>query len=816
MNLLQGIWNDLAFGARTQLKSPGVTAVAVLTVAFGIGANSFVFSWVNSLLLRPLPVEEPERLVRIYSEYASGPQYFTVSYPDYVDIREAQTVFSAVLVDRPVPVSLRAGGRNERVWGYLVSANYFSMLGVEPALGRFFNAEEGRTPGAHPVAMLSYGLWQRWFGGSRSVLGETLILNGRHFVVIGIAPENFHGVNLGLLPDLWLPVMMEGQLVPGGDTLDKRGNRGYFVMGRLQPGVTVEKARRALELLARQLQDSYPNTNEGIRFVALPEAEGRIHPMVRGGFLGFSGVLVVVAILVLLLACANVAGILLIRAEARRKEIGLRMAVGGSRGRVVRQLLTEGAFLSLLAGGLGLALTWVAITVLLSIELPTDVPIFIDLRLDRPLLGFCFVVALLTGILFGLAPALQASRADLVRVLKDSGSTPGLRRSRLRNTLVFVQIAVSTTLLIGAGLFLRSLQKAHEIDLGFNPQGVVMASLDLSLQGYEVAEGKRFWLRLIDRLSSLSGTQSVSLASTVPFELNITRISIAPLGYQPPRDSGLPSIDFAVVDRDYFETLGIPILDGRDLGDEDDDGSPLVAIVNDVLARQFWHDGRAVGKRLVNREEVAFEVVGVVRGGKYLTLGEEPKPYLYLPFRQSSRLAMTVLVRGSGDPSALLREVRQEIHAMDESLPQYNVKTMREHLTVALAPTTLGATLLGIISIIALTLASVGLYGTMAYAVARRTYEIGIRRALGAQNRDVIWLVVRQAMVLVFIGLASGILLSLGATWVLRSLLYGVQPADPVAVGLASLVLLVVSSIACYIPARQATEIEAVSALHQE
>lgn len=808
---MNNFWKDVIFGARTQLKTPAVTFAVVLTLAFGIAANGVAFSLVNSFFLRPLPINEPERLVRIYSNYASGLQYFTVSYPDYADICRLSAVFSGVLVDKPVPVNLGVSGASERLWGSRVSGNYFSLLGVRPAFGRFFAGEEAEPLGSYPVVVLNNGLWQRHFGASRNIFGEGVVLNGQPYNVIGVAPEEFHGINLGLLPDLWLP---ENHLLPS--TVDNRGARGYFAMGRLQPGVTIDQARAALDSLARHLQELYPTTNQGIRFAVLPESEGRVHPMARSGVLGVSGVMIAVAVLLLSLACANVAGILLVRAVSRRREVGVRLALGATRSRIIRQFLTEGALSSLLAGGLGLALAWTITTILSAVHLPTRIPLYVDLGLDVRVLAFSFVITVLTGILCGMAPALEASRSDLITMLKDAEAASRLRQSRLRSGLVAAQVALSTILLIGGGLFLRSLQNAQRVDLGFEPKGVVMTSLDLGLQGYQPEEARLFWHKLVDRLLALPGTESVSLASTVPFELNITTTSIAPEGFQAPADNGWPSIDVATVDSNYFSTMGIPLLEGRDFSERDTEASPPVVIVNDELARRFWPGTSALAKRVLTRAGRAYEVIGVAKKGKYLTLGEAPKPYVYFPLQQSEARAMTVLARGKGNPTTYLHEVRDAVRALDSTVPLYNVTTMSEHVDVALAPARSGATVLNVVGLVALVLTSLGLYGTIAHTVSRRTYEIGVRRALGAQDRDVIWLVVRQAMLLVLLGLAGGVSLSLAGSRLLSSLLYGVKASDPLVFGLAPVVLVVVCIVASSVPSYWAIRIDASRALRHE
>jgi putative ABC transport system permease protein len=445
---MRDLWKDLTFTSRMLLKTPAVTVTVIVTLAFCIAANSVAFSLMNSFFIRPLPVKDPEQLVRLYSSFASGFQHFTMSYPDYADMQQLTAVFSGVIVDEPAAVGLRLLGANKRLWASGVSGNYFSVLGVRTAHGRFFSPEEASKSGGDPVVVLSHGLWQRRFNGSREVLGETVIVNGMPCRVIGVAPKDFHGIHLGLRPELWLPIKMAGR---------DRGARQYFATGRLQPGISIDEARAALDVLAHQLQQSYPDTNKGIRFTVLPESEGRVHPMARGSLLGFSGVLIAVAVLVLVVACANVACILLVRAASRRKEIGTRLALGATRGRIIRQFLTESALLSLFGGSFGLPLAWAVTRVLSAVHFPTRVPLYFDVGLDARVLGFSLVVMVFAGVLFGLTPALEASKSDLVSMLRHGQSAAEWRRSRLRNPLVATQVALSTMLLIGAGTFLRSL-----------------------------------------------------------------------------------------------------------------------------------------------------------------------------------------------------------------------------------------------------------------------------------------------------------------------------------------------------------------------
>jgi len=804
---VHALWKDVTLASRMLLKSPAVAAALLVTLAFGIAANCVAFSLINSFFIRSLPVHEPEQLVRVYSTFASGHQYFTVSYPDYADMRQLSAAFSGVIIDEPVAASFGVPGANEHLWGSRVSGDYFSVLGVRPAQGRFFGAAEALESEGEPVVVLSYGLWQRRFHASPEVLGKTAILNGKQCTIIGVVPQHFRGIHIGLSPEFWLPVNRDGR---------DRGARQYFVTGRLRPGMTVDQARAALDVLARRLQHSYPSSNQGIRFTVLPETQGRVHPVARGGILGFSGVLFAVAVLVLGVACANIAGILLVRAASRRKEIGVRLALGASRGRIIRQFLTESVLLSLLGGGLGLALAWAVMKVLGAVRFPTRVPLYFDIGLDIRVLGFSFLLTVFVGILCGLSPALKTSKADLVNMLQEGEARAGWRRSRLRAVLVAAQVALSTVLIIGSGLFLRSLQNARQLDVGFDPEGVVRTSLDLGLQGYRPVEARQFWRRLVERLTALPGTQSVSLASALPFELNITTTNLAPQGYQASTEGGWPSIDFAIVHSDYFRTLRIPLLEGTDFSARDDTGSwAPVVIVNDVLARQFWPGASAVGKRVMTAGRL-LEVVGVARQGKYLTLGEQPKPFVYFPLSQSDSTAMTILVRSAGAPSKVLQEVRDVVRAMDHTVPLYNATTMSEHVDFALFPAKAGATVLNIVGMVALTLMALGLYGTLAHMVGRRTFEIGVRRALGAQDSEIVALVARQTALLVLTGLAVGIFSGFAGSRLLGSLLYGMEDMDPVVFCIAGILLLLVSVLATCGPAYRAVRIHAAIALRYE
>jgi predicted permease len=806
---VSSFWKDLVFGVRTQLQTPAATVAVVLTLAVGIAANTLAFSLLNSFFLRPLPFRQPEQLVRIYSSSPGGMQYFTVSYGDYADMRALTRVFAGVALEEPVPLTLGVAGTYERVWGERVSHEYLCVLGVTPVAGRFF-AEADTQPGAPPVAVVGHGLWRRAFAG-RDVIGESLVLDGQRHTIVGVAPQRFHGANLGLFPDVWLPVVRDPA------TVAARGGGRFFVVARLQPGMTVADARAALDLLARRLEKTQP-TNRGVRFTALPESHGRVHPMVRRGLLDFSSAFMAVAILVLVLACTNVAAILLARAVSRRREIAVRLALGATRGRIVRQLLIESASVSAVAGGIGIALAWAVIDVLSALPLPTarGAPIGFDLGIDAPVLGFNVLVTACSAMLFGLAPALTASRGDLVSALKNEPGGAGLRPALIRDVLIGAQVALSMVVLTGGGLFLRSLQNAHQIDLGFDPEGVAVASVDLSPRGYDAVGSTQFWRRLAEGIAALTGADAVTLADRVPFEVNITVMPVAADRSVPAPGEPWPSVNYAVVDAGYFETLRIPLVEGREFNAADADRASRVVIVNDVLARRFWPGTSAVGRRLVHRSGATYEIVGVARRLKYLTLGEEPTPYIYVPLAQSGAPSMTLIVRSSGNATTFLRELRAAVRAIDDVVPVYNLATMSDRMRLALLPATSGAAVLGVMSLVSLVLTAAGLYGTVAYAVGRRTHEIGVRRALGAQNSSIVWLAVQRVVVFATAGLGIGVVGGLVGSRTLRTILYGVDPADPFVFVVAPVVLTLVCVIAASVPAYRAASIDPATALRHE
>ena len=819
---LETIWQDLRYGARGLRRSPGFTIVAAITLALGIGANSAIFSLVNALLLRPLPASAPEELVAVYTSDHSGPLYGSSSYLDYVDFRDRNQLLAGLVAYRPTPFNLSADaadGHSERVFGEVVSGNYFSVLGVVPAPGRGFLPSEDRVAGARAVAVVSHGLWQRRFGGDPGVIGSEVRLNGHPFTIVGVAPEGFTGLIRGLGADLWVPMMMHAQAVPGSDDLTQRGSRALFVIGRLAPGATIEQARARFGAIAADLHAGFRDLWTDVRgepraITVVPESGARVFPQAREPVVIFMALLMTVVGLVLLIACASVANLLLARASARRREMAVRSALGAGRARLVRQLLTESLLLGLLGGAGGLLLALWGTQLLMAFEPPVPVPVALDLDIDWRVIGFTTALALATSMLVGLAPALAASRPDLASALRDDAGAGGSHGGRFRRSLVVAQVTLSLVLLVGAGLFLRSLQSAAAIPLGFDPSGVLTMSVDLQLQGFGEAREREFQRALLERVRALPGVTAASLAVELPLGLmGGTRRGITIDGYaaQAGEDT---EVSTTTVAPGYFEAMRIPLLRGRTFDDRDAPGAPGAVIVNQAFARRYWPGQDPLGKT-IRMGDGALAVVGLVADGKYVTLGEEPRPFFYLPLLQDHASSATLIAR-AGDPVAALASVREVVRGLDRDLPVHDVKTLTDHLSLSLLPARLAAAVLGVIGLVALGLAGLGLYGVITYSVAQRTREIGLRVALGARRRDVVRLIVGQGMKLTAIGLLLGLVLAGAAARALSSLLYGVSPGDPATFAGVTALLAGVALLACYLPARRAARVEPMTALRHE
>ena len=813
-NLLQ----DIRYGFRMLRRKPLFTVIAVLTLALGIGANSAIFTLVNTVLLRPLPVEAPGELVSL-SVMGKNDSLQAFSYPNYKDFRDRNEVLSGLFATRISPMSLSRNGNNQRIWGYVVSGNYFDILGVSAVQGRTFLPEEDRTPLSHPVAVVSYDSWKTRFGSDPTLVGQQIIINDHKFEIIGIAPEGFNGTELVYTPEVWVPMMMQEWIEPGNPWLESRRTQNIFATGRLKPGVTSEQAEASLNILAGALAGEYPDTNEGQVIKLMPP--GFIIPGLRGAVVSFTMVLMAIVALVLLIACTNLASLLLARATERRKEIAIRLSMGASRFRLIRQLLTESVLLAL-AGGLAgfLFAIWI-IDLIVAFKPPIDIPLWITLTVDWRVMLFSLLASLATSLLFGLVPALQATKADIVPALKDTTAQAGYRRSRVRSILVVAQVALSLVLLIAAGLVVRALQQLQKIGPGFDAENGLVMSFDVSLQGYDQARGQQFQRQLIERVESLPGVRSASLTDLFPLSVNYSSNSFYVEGETTDRGANVPTAMVASIGLDYFSTMGVPVLAGRDFNEKDDDKATQVVIVNEAFVNQILprvdsiYD--AIGKRVRTRPDGPFrEIVGVAKDGKYWTIGETPQPFVYFPLLQSYSSYMTLIVRTESDPQAMIGVIRGEVQKLDSNLPLYGIRTFTEHIGMSLFPARIAATLLTSFGVLALILSAIGIYGVVSYSVAQRTREIGIRMALGAQAADVLRLIAGRGIRLALIGISIGIAVAFLLTRFMESLLYGVSATDPVTFAVITGLLVLVVLLACYIPARRATKVDPMVALRYE
>ena len=812
---MHGLWQDLKYGGRLLLQHRGFTTVAVLSLALGIGANTTIFSLINAILLRPIPVEDVDSLVSVFTSYTGGERYNNTSYPDYEDLRDRNEVFSELAAQFFMPMGLRGVGGTDVVMGQLVSWNYFSVLGVEPVLGRSFLPEEDQTEGTHPVAVLSYRMWRQQFAGDPSVLDQQVFINDFPFTVIGVAPEGFRGLSVILAPDIWVPLHMTEQALPFTPQFDGRIDPWLMLVGRLEPGTTIEQAQADLDVLSANLSQEYPELNQNKRFEAVATKENRIGTTPGGGGDGFIWMLLGVVGLVLLVATFNVANLHLARATIRQREIALRFSLGASRGRILRQLLTESIALALLAGLVGLLVALWATDLLMAL-MPSSAFIFeIDYSFDWPVLGFTLMISLLAGALFGLAPALQTIHPDQAGELKEQSVQQGrsLRKSRLQRSLVVAQVALSLLLLICSGLFLKSLTNVLALDPGYDLRDGVVASVNLGYSQYGEEEGRMLYARFFDRIRTLPGVEKASMSAFLPLGENHGRHDTYIDGYEFGPD------EFNVflrnmVSPEYFETMGIPIVRGRGFDDRDRrDGKPI-ALINETMASRFWPDRDPIGSRIFVDLYVEREVVGVVEDGKYRALQEEAQPYVYIPLSQAEYLEhLNFVVRTDGDPSALVGLVQQEFSQVEPNLPPPLVRTVEEFMRLSVGDARAATILISSFGLLALILTMTGVYGVMAYMVSQRTHEFGVRMALGAESSAIVLMVIRRGMKTTLVGIAVGLVLAAAVTRLLSGLLYDVSPLDPIVYLGVALALAVISIVACYVPARLASRVDPMVAL---
>jgi predicted permease len=816
---------DLRYGLRLLVKSPGFTLVAVLSLGLGIGANSTIFTLVNAVLLEPLPVQDGSRLVAVFTtDERNRGQFFNfmqTSRPNFEDYLDENEVFSGMAAHVGLPLAFSGKGEPQQIFGEMVSGDFFTLLGVDPALGRAFLPDEDSVPGEKLVTVLSHNFWQRQLGGDPAVVGGSVTLNGHAFSVVGVAPKGFKGANAIFTPALWVPMMSHPQLATGflKENMESRRALLFGIVARLKPGVEREQAQANLATIAGGLAKEYPEDNGGRGVALMPLAQATINPGFRQNMVLASGLLMTVVGLVLLIACANVANLLLARASVRQREVAVRLSIGASRGRLVRQLLTEGLLLAMLGGLAGMALAYWAQRVLWAQRPPALAVDALDLTPDARVLGFTLLVSLLTAVIFGLAPAFSASRPDLVAELKQrSGSSSfGNRPFTLRNLLVAGQVALSLVALVGAGLFVKSLRNAQAIDPGFDHERLAVLTVDLGAQGYDEARAREFQRRMLERTSALPGVERATLASAIPlFQGGFLR-TVFPEGVDAGDRKNGRLVQLNTVEPGYFRTTGIELRRGRAFEENDQAGSPHVVVVNETMARQFWPGEDPLGKRFkFFGQDWWNEVVGVAADSKYNFVGEQPAPHIYLSLRQVFEPGVSLYLRAQGDPALALGMARREVQEMDRTLPITNVFTFGEIVRQSLWAPRMGAALLAVFGLLSLLLAVIGVYGVMAYSVSQRTRELGLRMALGAAGGDVLRLVVRQGLTLAALGIAVGLALSLAVTRQVSNLLFDVSARDPVTLLAIPLILGAAALLATALPAWRATRIDPTIALRSE
>ncbi|HEX9224157.1 MAG TPA: ABC transporter permease [Candidatus Acidoferrales bacterium] len=827
--MFETFWQDLRTGARVLLKSPGFTVVAILSLALGIGANTAIFTIINAVFLHPLPLEEPSRLVEVFTHDTKTVnanvtfQLTGSSLPNYNDYRDQNTVFSGFAAATNFALPLNWGGQTEprQLNGYLVSANFFDVLSVKAFRGRTFFPDEDKKVGANTVVVMSYGLWARRFGADPGLIGQTIMLNATPYTVIGVAPPNFKGPLAIAPPDvLWIPISMRDYVLsgPAKDFENNRRFRWLSMIGRLKPGATLKQAEAALKTIAAALEKQYPRENQGrtVELALLTDSALGINN--RQQFTLAGAVLMSVVGLVLLIACVNLANLLLAQAAKREKEMSIRAALGAGRFRLVRQLLTESTLLSLVGGAAGLLVAYWGRGLLWSFRPPFLPEGSVDLSFDARVLGFTAGASLLTGLLFGIIPALKASDPDLNAMLKTGGrgGTLGWTHNRLRSLLVISEMALALVALVGAGLFLRSMQNAQQINPGFETKNLFQFFFDLGALRYDAAHGQQFIHEAVEGAKSVPGVADAAVNSGGLFGAAIAGTTFREGEQTNPNDRGT-LVNYDNVTPGYFNTMRIPLLHGRGFTEFDREGSTKVAIINEVMARMMWPGQEALGKRFYTFADAQpYEVIGVVGNTVVLQISQDPQPTAYVPLRQQYSAVGALIVRTTGNPEAVLETARRQVQQLDRNLAFTNANTVGQVLDQGLWAPRMGAVLLGVFGLLALALASIGIYGVMAYSVSQRTNEIGIRMALGARPEQVLRQVLAQGMQLALMGAVAGVLIALALGSFVSGLLFGVSGKDPLTFGAVALLLSGVAALACYFPARRATCVDPIVALRYE
>jgi macrolide transport system ATP-binding/permease protein len=818
---MDSVLQDVRLGIRSLVKAPLFTAAVVVTLGLGIGANASVFAIVNRLLLKPLPVSDPGNLYILAIHHEGNEDPHNLSWLDFLDYKEKSGAFSDLAAYDFGFVGLSADNHAERVTVSYVTDNFFSMLGVPPALGRLIQPGEAARPGTDPVIVLGHAYWLNRFSGDPNVVGRSVLVNGAPYTVAGIVPRTFQGVYALVEFDGYLPLSMKPPDEYATMTT-KRDEHSLHVIGRLKPGITEANAQAAVAVLAKQLEDQYPETNKTVKARVIPERLARPEansvnqiPIVAATFLVLVG-------LVLLVACVNVINLILVRASVRHRETAVRAALGASRRRLVQQMLTESVILAALGGLAGAAVGKLSATLLGRISFPVDIPVRFDLAFDWRVFAYIAAIALAAGIGVGLLPALRASRTDLNSALREGGrgSSDGGRRQRMRSVLVVAQVAVSLVLLVAAGLFVRSVRSAQSVDLGFDPAHVMNAGMDVAQKGYDEARGRAFYKALLQRAKQWPGVEAASLAYSTPLGYYNASAYLEIEGQPPSTTSRRPSAAYNRISPEYIDTMKPRLVAGRFFTEQDDERSRPVAIVSQFMAHRFWPNQNAVGKRFRSTDlnNVWLEVVGVVQDAKTSGLFADPAAFFYVPIAQQYQSLRALQIRTAGDPAALAPLIQREIHAMDPDLPLFDLRTMEQAVDGpnGLFLLKLGAVFGGALGLLGLLLALVGVYGVVSYAASQRTQEIGVRMALGAGRSEILRLVLGRGLILVLAGIGVGVAIALSVSRLIANLLFNVSPADPVTFVGVPLLLGTMALAASYIPAFRATRIDPAIALRGE